>query len=99
MRNPVRIMIALLFAAMLSGCYQALPPDQDVQMSTWTLQVFTIVSSTTHDFQWYMDNELLSGETGNTFKYFPTSQGDHILVASFKDWVFPTYHTWYVHVH
>ena len=100
MKSVVRIMAVLLLAAMLSGCYLALPNDQNVEMSTYCLQVFTIVSSTAHDFQWYLDNELVSGETDNKFWYLPTHKdiGDHTLVVSFKDGLFPAYHTWYIHV-
>ena len=101
MKNIVRIMVVLFLVAILSGCYLVLPHDQNVQMSTYSLQVFVICSDTAHGFQWYLDNELMEDKAGNSFEYLPTHEqiGDHTLVVSFKDGELPAYHTWYIHVY
>ncbi len=70
-----RIFIGILaMSILLNGCILSTSPGQNVTMTPNDTMVFEVDAFPMNGTQWLVDDELVSGETGQSFTYLPAEQ-------------------------
>ena len=86
MRKINFIIISLILCAVLSGCFSPYPYNNETKMVVGrTTTGFGILGLNLSGFEWYLDGELLTGQTLPVYGYRPVTAdiGMHELTVDF----------------
>ena len=102
MRKVYFIIISLILCAALSGCYYAYPTNLKgtKMVASKTITGYGIAGENLSGFEWYLDGELLAGQTIFVYFYRPLTAdiGTHELTVDFyQDGVSQSW-TWKINV-
>ena len=102
MRKVYFIVILLAMSVALSACYFPYPTNLNgtKMVAGKTITGFGIAGENLSEFEWYLDGELLTGQTLSLFFYIPKTKdiGTHELTVDFLQNGLSNSWTWKINV-